>query len=68
MRQFDMSENSEPKAKETIVELDESATCEVCGRFGAFEIGERKLCADCCQTSGSCCAESEKDYAPEEHK
>lgn len=36
---------------------DENAVCEVCGRFGAFEVGDRKLCVDCYQNAGSCCPE-----------
>jgi len=47
--------NSRPAA-------NEDAACEECGNFGALEIGERKLCADCVSLAGSSCAGSaEKD-------
>jgi hypothetical protein len=36
---------------------NENLTCEVCGRFGAFEIGDRVLCETCYVNSGSCCPE-----------
>jgi hypothetical protein len=36
---------------------DESLVCEECGRFGALEFGDRKLCPDCYAGSGSCCPE-----------
>ena len=36
---------------------DEEFVCEVCGRFGALEFGDRKLCLDCYAGSGSCCPE-----------
>jgi hypothetical protein len=36
---------------------DEAAACERCGKFGAFDVGERWLCATCYEESGSCCPE-----------
>jgi len=36
---------------------DEELTCDKCGRFGAFDFGEQKLCSDCYGTSCSCCPE-----------
>jgi hypothetical protein len=36
----------------------ENVTCDECGNFGALEIGERKLCADCVTLAGSGCAGS----------
>jgi hypothetical protein len=41
--------------------FDDSAVCDECGRYGALRIGERKLCPDCYETSGSCCPEFGKD-------
>ncbi|HXT12699.1 MAG TPA: hypothetical protein VN873_14140 [Candidatus Angelobacter sp.] len=38
--------------------VNESAACDVCGRFGAVEVGDRKLCVDCYGGCGSCCNES----------
>lgn len=31
--------------------------CDLCGRFGAFVVAGRRLCADCYVNSGSCCPE-----------
>jgi hypothetical protein len=42
-------------------ELRENATCDVCGRFGAYQFGNRSLCLDCYTGSGSCCPEFGKD-------
>jgi hypothetical protein len=39
----------------------ESVTCEVCGKFGAVEFGDRSLCPDCYQSCGSCCSEAVQD-------
>lgn len=47
------------------VQLNEQITCDVCGKFGAFEFDGRKLCADCYESSGSCCPEFGRD--DEEH-
>jgi len=44
-----------------LIRCDEVAICDVCGRFGAFHIGQRILCQDCYQGSGSCCPEFGKD-------
>ncbi|HZT21844.1 MAG TPA: hypothetical protein VFB55_02945 [Verrucomicrobiae bacterium] len=41
--------------------LDADAVCEICGRFGAFHLGERTLCPDCYAGCGSCCPEFGKD-------
>ena len=38
--------------------VDAGAVCEKCGNFGALEIGERKLCADCVTLASSSCAGS----------
>ena len=45
----------------TKVTSDENAICERCGRFGAFEIADRKLCGDCYHQAGSCCPEFSGD-------
>jgi hypothetical protein len=39
--------------------------CGECGKFGAFDFGERKLCSDCYEHCGSCCPEFGKE---ETHK
>jgi hypothetical protein len=39
------------------IKTDEALTCDECGRFGAMEIGDTKLCADCYGTKCSCCPE-----------
>lgn len=39
----------------------ESAVCELCGRFGACQIGDRMLCENCYEGCGSCCPEFGKD-------
>ncbi|TAK99607.1 MAG: hypothetical protein EPO07_10735 [Verrucomicrobia bacterium] len=31
--------------------------CDECGRFGAIDFGEKKLCPDCYEHHGSCCPE-----------
>ncbi len=41
--------------------LDEDAVCDVCGRFGAYHFGDRTLCEECYEGSGSCCPEFGKD-------
>ncbi len=37
--------------------LDENTPCEVCGRFGAMDLGGQHLCVDCYEARGSCCPE-----------
>jgi len=37
--------------------MDENARCDRCGGFGAFDLGDRCLCEECCHASGSCCLE-----------
>ena len=49
-----MSEDSKEHDKPR---LNESLVCDVCGRFGAAEFGDRKLCLDCYEGYGSCCPE-----------
>lgn len=41
--------------------LDEDLVCDVCGRYGAFQAGDRQLCPECYTGSGSCCPEFGKD-------
>jgi hypothetical protein len=43
------------EAKSTNCANDDVA-CEECGNFGAQEIGDLKLCADCLTLAGSSCA------------
>jgi len=43
--------NSRPPANEDVA-------CDECGNFGALEIGDRKLCAECVTLAGSSCAGS----------
>jgi hypothetical protein len=37
--------------------FQEEVACERCGRFGAVEMGDQRLCPDCLQTACSCCPE-----------
>jgi hypothetical protein len=46
--------------------INETATCDVCGRFGAFEFGDRRLCPNCYEGCGSCCPEFGREEEPEE--
>jgi hypothetical protein len=41
----------------TDVPFDANTACERCGRFGVFVFDGEKICAECYQTSGACCAE-----------
>ena len=41
--------------------VNEDAPCDECGSFGALEIGEHKLCAECVALAGSACAGSASD-------
>lgn len=43
------------------VRFDASATCDACGRFGAYCFDGEWLCADCYEARGSCCAEFDRD-------
>jgi hypothetical protein len=36
------------------IKINDEATCEECGRYGAFEMGGRRLCESCYQISGTC--------------
>lgn len=47
------------------IKSDESLTCDDCGRFGAMDLGGKKLCADCYGTSGSCCPEFGRETSEE---
>jgi len=37
------------------LKAEENFACDECGRFGAIDFGERKLCPDCYASCGSCC-------------
>lgn len=37
---------------------DADAACSTCGRFGAYQLDDETLCADCHHLRGACCAES----------
>lgn len=39
------------------IKTEEQLTCDGCGRFGAIDFGDKKLCPDCYGTSCSCCPE-----------
>lgn len=39
------------------ITLNEQFVCESCGRFGAVEIGDHRLCMVCYENCGSCCLE-----------
>ena len=37
--------------------LEPEARCDRCSMFGAFDLGDRRLCEDCYRLCGSCCPE-----------
>jgi hypothetical protein len=39
------------------LKLDPDARCDRCGAFGVLDLGERRLCEECCDAFGSCCLE-----------
>jgi len=43
--------------RRTPLRLIADLRCDECGSFGAFDLGERRLCEDCYRTRGSCCME-----------
>jgi hypothetical protein len=43
-------------APETL-KADPDARCDRCGALGALDLGDRRLCEDCCAAFGSCCLE-----------
>jgi hypothetical protein len=43
------------------IQFQEDAVCEVCGRYGAYAFEGKTLCAECYESSGSCCPEFEKE-------
>jgi len=43
------------------IRLDENAACDRCGRFGAYQVGDRQLCPGRYEGCGSCCPEFGKD-------
>lgn len=45
---------------------NEQLACDACGRFGAIDFGERKLCPDCYEACGSCCPEFGKEQNPDD--
>ncbi len=50
------NQNQKSAARAEEIRADENAVCEVCGKFGAYALGDQFLCADCYQEKGSCCA------------
>lgn len=38
------------------IKTEEQLTCDECGRFGAMEVADQKLCPECYSNSGACCA------------
>jgi len=55
------TEHQNGAATGTAVELDASAACDTCGKFGAYHVGARTLCGECYEGAGSCCPEFGKD-------
>jgi hypothetical protein len=47
------------------VPFNENEVCEVCGKYGALAYDGRKLCAECYESSGSCCPEFTREEKPE---
>ena len=57
-----MEQDIQPvQESKTAPTLNDSAACDVCGRFGAYRLGDRWLCQECYTSSGSCCPEFGKD-------
>lgn len=50
-----------------MLQPDDNLSCDECGRFGAIDFGQRKLCPDCYEHCGSCCPEFGKETTAE-HK
>ena len=46
----------EAKTKSPL-KLDARLRCDTCGAFGAFDLGDQKLCEECYRHCGSCCPE-----------
>jgi hypothetical protein len=42
---------------DSALKFDENAVCDRCGKFGAFLLDGKTLCADCVELSGACCPE-----------
>lgn len=40
-----------------LIEFKPDKSCDNCGRYGAFDLGDEHLCSDCYQERGSCCLE-----------
>jgi len=54
----DAHKTSEPESQSN---FNESTGCDICGRYGTFRFGDRKLCQECYEECGSCCPEFGKD-------
>ena len=39
------------------LQLNQELMCDGCGQYGAFDFGDRHLCLNCYEESGSCCPE-----------
>jgi hypothetical protein len=39
------------------LQFNENAVCDLCGRFGAYEVDGMRVCAECYESRGSCCLE-----------
>jgi len=39
------------------IKYDPEAACDYCGKFGAYDLGDKHLCTDCYCEMGSCCLE-----------
>lgn len=46
--------------------FDPAATCEQCGAFGAYALDGATLCLSCYTERGSCCAEREENFPPDD--
>lgn len=51
----------DPREADNRLRLDEAATCDKCGKFGAYHAGGQTLCPECYAGCGSCCPEFGKD-------
>ena len=59
------TKDARAKTAETKCDLkaQEGLVCDECGRYGAIDLGEKKLCLDCYGSYGSCCPEFGKEEA-----
>lgn len=50
------------------LQRDENATCDECGRTGAWRFDGAVLCVDCYQARGACCAERVHEWTGDDER